>query len=81
MHLADGEPDASGFDQRNEDADNEVEILGGGVTGGRGQLNATAAEEAIKLTLLLHDHVGQWTVKDSDGNAQQQSGDFYDHMI
>lgn len=78
--LADGEPDPSGFNQRDEDPDDEVEILGGRVTGGSGQLDAAAAEEAIELALLLHDHGRQRPMKDSDSYAQQQSGDFYDHM-
>jgi hypothetical protein len=43
-------------------------------------LNAAAAEKAIELALLLHDHGGQWPMKHSNGHAQQQSGDFYDHM-
>jgi hypothetical protein len=81
VSLVDGEPDPSGLYQCDEDADNEVKILGGRITGRRGQLNTAAAEEPIQLTFLLHDHGCQRPMKHSDGHAQQQSGDFYDHHM
>jgi hypothetical protein len=42
-------------------------------------VNASAAEVPIQLTLLLHDHIGQRAVKNRNGHAQHQSGDFHDH--
>jgi hypothetical protein len=78
--LVGGEPDPSGFNQGDKDADDEVKILGGRIAGRRGQLDAAAAEESIKLAFLLHNHGCQRPMKDSDGHAQHQSGDFYDHM-
>jgi hypothetical protein len=78
--LGDGEPDSPGFNQADKDPDDEVEILGGCVTGRRGKPDTAAAEIAIQSALVLHDHICQGAVKNRDGHAQQQSADFYDHM-
>lgn len=43
-------------------------------------MDAAAAEKPVQLAFLLHHHVRQGAVKQSNGHAQQQSGDFYDHM-
>jgi hypothetical protein len=55
--------------------------LSGGITWRRWQVDTAAAEESIQLAFLLHHHVRQWAMKDSNGHSQQQSGDFYDHMV
>jgi len=78
--LGDGEPDTPGFNQADKNPDDEIKILGGRVTGRRGEPDTAAAEVAVERALLLHDHVGQRAVKNRDGYAQQQSRDFYDHM-
>jgi len=77
--LVNGKPDPSGFNQRDEDADHEIEVLGGGITRRRRQVDTAAAEEPIQLAFLLHHHGRQGPMKHSNGYAQQQSGDFYDH--
>jgi hypothetical protein len=78
--LRDGEPDSPGFNQADKDPDDEIEVLGGRVTRRRGKPDTAAAEIAIQSALVLHDHICQGAVKNRDGYAQQQSGDFYDHM-
>ena len=77
--LGDGEPDSAGFNQADKNSDDEVEILGRRVTGRRGKPDTATAEIAIQSALVLHDHICQGAVKNRDGYAQQQSGDFYDH--
>ncbi|HEV8492649.1 MAG TPA: hypothetical protein VGR76_10265 [Candidatus Angelobacter sp.] len=78
--LRDREPDAPSFNQTDKNPDDEIEILGGCVTGRRGELDTAAAEVPVERAFVLHDHVGQRAVKNRDGYAQQQSRDFYDHM-
>jgi len=77
--LADGEPDSSGFNQADKDPNDEIEVLGRGVTGRRRELDTATAEIPVEGAFVLHDHGCQGAMKNRDGYTQEQSGDFYDH--
>lgn len=79
--VADGHPDFAGFEQTDEDADEKVNILGGGVAGRRREVDAAAAKIQVQRALLLHYQRSQRLVKDGDQHAQQQPCEFHYHAF
>ena len=75
------DPDLAGFEQADKDSDYEVEVLGCGVTGRRGETKASLAEKHVQSALLLHDFRRDGPVKDRDQHAQQQSCEFHNHRL
>ena len=73
------EPDASGFEEADEDADGEIKILRRGLARRRRQLDPALAEVAIQSALLLHDLGCERAMKYGDQQPQQQSCDLYHH--
>jgi len=74
-------PDSSRLDQADEDADEEVEILGSRVTWGSWERDTAPAEVGIDGAFLAHHPGGNWAVKERDEQAQQESCDLDQHGI
>jgi len=74
-------PDSSGLDQADEDANEEVQVLGSGVTWRSRERDATPAEVGIDGAFLAHHLGGNWAVKECDQQAQQESRDLDQHGI
>ena len=72
-------PDPARLQQADENADAEIEGLGGGVAGRRWKRNAALAEIAVNSALLLHHLIGNGTMKEGNHNPQQQSCNFNHH--
>jgi hypothetical protein len=66
-----GEPDPPRLNQADKDSNREVEILGGDVTEWSRQVDAAAAEVAVKGALVLHDFAGQRPMEDRYQHTQQ----------
>jgi hypothetical protein len=77
----DAEPDLAGFKHTDKDAHNKVDVLSGGVAGRRRKVHAMAAEEVVQSAFIAHHQPSQWTMKERNHQAQQQSCKFHNHHL